>query len=381
MILLERRFDLSLLDRFKAHPPARRFLLAANPPKEVSILDILTFRDYSFLLRYTDVGGMFHWAELATLLADAVCARRPEDQAYRASQDDQDYQDARAEAWCQKGNSLRILAHFPEAEAAFHVAEEVLHLGTGNPLLAARLWEFRGSLYQDWRRFESAQPCLAQAQVLYQKAGAESGLTRCLIVEAMAAAKNHNPVRGARLAEWAMQSVDPCLDPLLAASIAHTLAWCLVDQRRARDARAVYSSTEPLFDELRHEPLVQAHRHWLVAHIDSALALLGSAEAQLRRASEAFALAGLSYEEALVSLDLAAALARQRRLAEAISTVEAVQSLFAPLGITPDSTVAQRLRIETLPTTVGAMVQTLELATREINVQPMPRREIPPVLD
>ena len=371
MILSERRYDSTLLDRFKAHPPVRRFLLAANPTEEVSVPDILNFRDHSFSLRFTDFGGMLHWAELATVLADAVCAKRPSPEA----------QDARGAAWCQKGNSLRVLAHFPEAEATFAVAEEVLTLGTGNPLLAARLWEFRGSLYRDWRRFGPAQTSLAQAQALYRKAGAESELTRCVIVEAMAAARNRNPVRGARLADWALSRVDPCLNPLLAASISHTLAWCLVGQRRAREARAVYCAAEPLFDELCHEPLIQAHRFWLVAYIDGTLRLLGSAETLLRRVSEAFARAGLPYEEALSRLDLAAVLARQHRLAELLSTVRSVELLLGTLGIPPEAAVARRLRFETTPLTPGRLVRTLKWATRKILVQPMPRRAIPPVVD
>jgi hypothetical protein len=371
MILSERRYDSTLLDRFKAHPPVRRFLLAANPTEEVSVPDILNFRDHSFSLRFTDFGGMLHWAELATVLADAVCAKRPSPEA----------QDARGAAWCQKGNSLRVLAHFPEAEASFAAAEEVLTLGTGSPVLAARLWEFRGSLYRDWRRFGPAQASLAQAQVLYQKAGAESGLNRCVILEAMAAAKSRNPVRGARLAEWALSRVDPCLDPLLAASISHTLVGCLVAQRRAREARAVYFAAEPLFDELRREPLVQAHRFWLVAHIDGTLGLLGAAEPLLRRVSAAFARAGLPYEEALSRLDLAAVQARQHRLAEMLATVRAVQLLLGPLGIAPEAAVARRLRFETLPSTSGRLVRALKWAKRKILVQPMPRRVIPPVVD
>ena len=154
MILHARRDSSILLDRFKSHPPARRFLLASNPPRSVSTDDILSFSDYSFSLRFTDIGGMVHWAELATILADAVCRRTPV----------RHYQDARGAAWCEKGNSLRLLAHFPEAEASLAAAEEALSLGTGSALLAARLWELRGSLFRDWRRFDLAQYSSARAR-------------------------------------------------------------------------------------------------------------------------------------------------------------------------------------------------------------------------
>lgn len=368
-MLPARRDFLPLLDRFKAHPPARRVLLASNPPQNVSASDILSFSTYSFSLRFTDIGGMVHWAELATILADAVCRRRSA----------RHFQDARAAAWCEKGNSLRMLAHFPEAEESLAVAEEVLSLGTGAAKTAARLWELRGSLYRDWRRFDLAQSSLARARGLYEEARDGNGLTRCLIVEAMVAGKNRNPIRAARLAEKAMNRVDPGLDPHLAASIAHTLAWNLVDQGRPRHARAVYSATEPLFDDLRDEALVQAHRLWLVAHIDGALGLDESAEQLLRRTSEAFATASLSYEEALSRLDLGIVLARQHRLAEVLSTVNAILPLFEALGIGPEAAVARRLRFEVLPATMEQVVSTLTLASREILLQPMPRQPIPAV--
>ena len=369
MILRARRDSSILLDRFKTHPPARRFLLASNPPRSVSAADILSFSDYSFSLRFTDIGGMVHWAELATILADAVCRTNPVPH----------YQDARGAAWCERGNSLRLLAHFPEAEASLAVAEEALSLGTGSAYLAARLWRLRGSLFRDWRRFDLAQYALTRARELYAKAGDESGFTRCLAVEAMIAGKNRNPLRAVRLAEQAMNSVEPSLDLHLAVSISHTLAWNLVDQGRPRHARAVYSATEPLFDELRHESLVQAHRLWLVAHIDEALGLEESAEQLLRRVGEAFAEAGLSYEEALSRLDLAIVLARQHQLPEVLSTVNAVQPLFENLGIGPETALARRLRFDVMPSTVRQVVRTLMLASQAILLQPVPRQPVPAV--
>jgi hypothetical protein len=158
------------------------------------------------------------------------------------------------------------------------------------------------------------------------------------------------------------------------------LAWNLVDQGRPRDARAVYSVTETLFDELRHESVVQAHRLWLVAHIDEGLELDQSAEPLLRRASEAFAEAGLFYEEALSRLDLAMVLARQHRMAEVLSTVNEIQPLFEALGIARETAVAQRLRFEVLPPSAEQVVGTLMLASREILLQPMPRQPIPAVV-
>jgi hypothetical protein len=370
MTLSARRDSSTLLDRFKVHPPGRRALLAANPPRSVSPQDILSFRDHSYSLRFSDIGGMVHWANVGAILADAVVARTSSKQ----------FQDARAAVWSQRGNSLRKLAHFPEAEISLAVAEDALNLGSGDPMIAALLWEFRGSLYRDARRFALAEASMARARALHEEVGDESGLTRCLACEAVFAGKNHNLLRAVRLAERAMSRVDPCSDPLLAASISHTLAWNLVDQGRPRDARAVYSVTETLFDELRRESVVQAHRLWLVAHIDEGLELDQSAEPLLRRASEAFAEAGLFYEEALSRLDLAMVLARQHRMAEVLSTVNEIQPLFEALGIARETAVAQRLRFEVLPPSAEQVVGTLMLASREILLQPMPRQPIPAVV-
>jgi hypothetical protein len=124
---------------------------------------------------------------------------------------------------------------------------------------------------------------------------------------------------------------------------------------------------------------VQAHRLWLVAHIDGALGLDEAAEPLLRRAGEAFSEAGLFYEEALARLELGIVLARQQRVAEVLATVNEVQPLFEALGIAPEAAVAQRLRFEVMPSTVGQIVQTLMLASREILLQPMPRQPLPAV--
>jgi hypothetical protein len=77
---------------------------------------------------------MVHWAEVGVILADAVVARTCS----------APLQDSRAAVWSQRGNSLRKLAHFPEAEISLSVAEEALTLGSGDPEIAALLWEFRG---------------------------------------------------------------------------------------------------------------------------------------------------------------------------------------------------------------------------------------------
>ncbi len=254
-----------------------------------------------------------------------------------------------------------------------------MSLGTNDPSIAALLWETRGALYRDWRRFSPAESSLRRAREIHQEAGDEIGLTRCLAGEAIFAGKNGNSYRSVRLAELAMGRVDPVLDPILAVSISHTLAWNLVDQGRPRQARAVYSATGPLFDDLREEGLVQAHRYWLVAHIDAALGLDESAELLLRRANSAFSQAGLVYEEALARLDLAIVLARQDRMAEVLSTVNEVQPLFEALGVGPEAAVARRLRFEIMPSTVRQVVRILVLASREILLLPMPRRPIPAV--
>jgi len=114
---------------------------------------------------------------------------------------------------------------------------------------------------------------------------------------------------------------------------------------------------------------VQAHRLWLVAHIDEALGMDESAESLLRRASEAYSEVGLFYEEALSRLDLATVLARQRRIPEVLATVNTVQPLFEALGIGPEATVARLLRFEVMPSSVAQIARTLSLAARKICLQ------------
>jgi hypothetical protein len=112
---------------------------------------------------------MHHYARLACVLADAL------------QLEGADFQDAKGEAWIQLGVVFRILGHLQSSLQAFASAEEELSNGSLRPDLQARLFEWRASLYRDWRKFDEAEKSLATAVAWHSRSGSLADSHRCLI--------------------------------------------------------------------------------------------------------------------------------------------------------------------------------------------------------
>jgi tetratricopeptide (TPR) repeat protein len=344
-------------------PPARRFLLAANPPARAGVSDLRALSDKSFSLRYSDISGMYHYARLACTLAEALSGGV-------------DMQDAKGEAWIQLGNGLRIFGHLPSSQEAFKTAESALLKGSLRPELQAFLWEMRGALYRDWRKFLKAEECLAEALYWHSQAGELGDSNRCLVSRALCAGKGGNPERAVRLAERATRNIDSKARPDLAVSALHALCWYLVDLRKPKLADACYVEGEPLFNILKDE-LIQTHRTWLRAHINHALELHSSAETLYRRAADGFAKQEDSYERALVLLDLCLPLASQNRLDELAAIAAEIIPEFERIGISREATASRLLLSAATQASVAQRVKALVKVSNLVQQSLPPARELP----
>lgn len=301
-------------------PPSKRFLLAANPPARACPADVRYLVEKSFQLRYSDVFSMYRYAKLACGLARAL------------PHQDRESRDANGEACIQFGNTLRILGHFEDSRRSLREAEHWISEGSGRPELLALLWEVRGSLYRDWRNFEASESCLVIARNFHAQAGELGDLDRCLVTRALCAGEGGNAARAVRLSERAAQRINPQKRPDLALSAVHVLCWFLVDEGDPQLARACSVEAESLFTPEVGD-LVQIRREWLRGHIDRALGLHLSAEALYRRAANGYAKYDLSYERALVLLDLCLPLAAQNRPDELAAVAKEILPEFERIGI------------------------------------------------
>lgn len=325
-------------------PPARRFLWAANPPPRAGAEDVRYLADKSFSLRYSDIPGTYHYARLACTLGRAL------------TKDDADLQDAKGAAWTQFGAILRVLGHLPSSLSAFATAEEELAKGSSRPDHQARLWEWRGSLYRDWRKFELAEKCLTTAIHWHSQADQLADWSRCLVSRALCAGKGGDPARAVRLAERALKRIDGRARPDLAASALHTLCWNLVDAGQPSLALTAYVEGESLF-EAQPAELVQVHRSWLLAHIGNALGHYSRAEGCYWVAAAVFSKHELGYERALVLLDLCLPLAAQQRLEELSVVAAEILPEFERIGISREATASRLLLSAATQATVAERVK------------------------
>jgi tetratricopeptide (TPR) repeat protein len=353
-----RSFSLALEDL----PPRRRFLFAANPPSRAGSGDVRALVTKSYGLRYSDVPGMCHYARLASTLAGALRLGDP------------DLQDAKGEAWMQHGNVLRIFAHFRDSQRSLATAEEELSEGSLRPDLQALLWELRGSLYRDWRKFSLADPCLAIALDYHSHAGHHDDANRCLVARAMTQGYGGSPALAVSLAERAVQGIDPAARPDLAVAAIQALCWFLVDCGDPKRAIACYVDGEPLFNRQTDE-LVQIHRSWLRGHIDNALGLFSSAETLYRRAAAGFAKHDLAFDRALVLLDLCMPLAEQDQAEELADVAAEILPEFERIGIGREALASRLLLSAARRATIANRLKGLRKVSRLVQrTLPWPRK-------
>jgi tetratricopeptide (TPR) repeat protein len=343
--------------------PARRLLFASNPPARACASDVQALVKKSFDLRYSDIPSMYHYAKLACSLADAL------------PKSDRETQDAKGEAWLQLGNAFRILGHLQSSQRAFAKAESELSKGTQRPDLMALLWELRGALFRDWRKFPLAEKCLAQAVNFHSQAGEQAGLSRCFITRALCAGEGSDPERAVRFAERAVRRIDPITRPDLAVAAVHVMCWFLVDTGHPMLALECSVEAEPLFAQA--DELVELRRTWLRAHIDHALGLHPSAEILYRRAAEGFAKHEIAYERALVLLDLCLPLAAQHRLDELAAVAAEILPEFERIGIGREATASRLLLSAATRATLAERLEGLDKVSRLVQRALPPPRQLP----
>jgi hypothetical protein len=95
----------------------------------------------------------------------------------------------------------------------------------------------------------------------------------------------------------------------------HTIIRFYVDGGQSENALRLHFEARPLYEQ-ESDPLIRIKALWLEGQIMSAERHLEPALKQLSEAREAFLALGNSYEAAIVSLDLAAVLAKLDRFAE-----------------------------------------------------------------
>jgi tetratricopeptide (TPR) repeat protein len=274
-------------------------------------------------LRYNDPEGMTLSASLAVTLAERAAA---------AQGDSVELADLQARAWAELGNAYRVADDLLAAEAALGHALSRSGLGTGDPLLLARLMDLTASLYTDQRRFKEARHLLDYVHAIYQHEGDVHSAARTLISKGVSSNYSLDSEEAIGFLVAGIRQIDPAHDPKLVLAAVHGILWCLVDSGRAAEANRILGQARPLY-EVHGEHFDQLKRLWLEGRIAVHLGQDNHAEEILHRVCEGYKEADLAYDAALVSLDLAALWLRQGRTMEIKGLVDEIIAVLRARSI------------------------------------------------
>ncbi len=314
----EREQARGLLAELIAQPAERRVLILENNSR---------FRTWGLLERLIDAGRETAYADaasgeqygrLALLLADHLDSNR-----YGADR----IEDLRARTWAVIGNCRRIRADLRGAEMAFAQSYRHLKAGTGDLLERAIVLDLRASLVRAQRRLDQAMRLLQRAFSIFMEYGDTHRAGRALVKMDDVFHQLGTPEKGIPLLHRAIDLINPDEEPYLVLCIWHNLIDDLAGAGRYLEAHGLLTRALPIYRRFP-DVVTESRRKWVQGKISRGLGQTMDAEALFLAAREGFLAAGVSYNSALVSLDLASIYAEQGRAAELQAVAEEILPFF-----------------------------------------------------
>ena len=318
-----------LLEDLLRHSPDRRELLVRNSRRfhNFQLCGLLLERSQQ-AVHYDPRQGE-RLARLALILVDELDEKAHGEPLL---------EDARARCWRGIGNSLRVAGELREADAAFQMARAHLRQGTGDWVEKAEWLTHKACLRRAQRRFADAASLFRRAMTLFLWTRETTRAAEATVSLALLEQYRGDPEQAIRLLEAAIRLLDPQRDQRLLALIHFNLAASLVEAGRLREARVFLSCHPEAFDF--PEPLSRLRVRWLEARIAAGLGRLEEAVHRLDAVRRVFLEQGSAFHAALVSLELAETLARQKRLDAARRLAVQARPIFQALGIVRESLAA-----------------------------------------
>ncbi|HEY7216738.1 MAG TPA: tetratricopeptide repeat protein [Thermoanaerobaculia bacterium] len=237
-------------------------------------------------------------AELALKLVDRVAGEEP----WRAK--------LRGFAWAHVGNALRAQGDLKAAERAFRTADRFWKAGeeARNGLLEEGvLFAFKAMLRWSQRRFEGAAELLDQA---FAAASGAKFRVQVLVSKARLCKETGDLEQAVAILREASDIAIPDDDGQVVLCVQHNLADGLSKLGRFPEAEALLPAAIDLSRRCGGE-VDFLRLLWIEGRVAAGLGKTGEAVAALRRVRGEFAARPMSYDTALVSLELAALYAEQ----------------------------------------------------------------------
>jgi tetratricopeptide (TPR) repeat protein len=240
--------------------------------------------------------------------------------------------DLQATALAERGNARRVADDLVHAEADLAKALEQASMGTASPRLLARVLDFTASLRIDQRRFDEAVKLLDWVVYLHMESGDRHEAGRALISKSNAASYALDLPEAIRLLGTGLMLIETERDPHLVLAVVHNLAYHLVDDERAEEARRLMRESRPLYQAYGGR-VDQLKARWLEGRIAARQSDSAEAEQAFQEVRSGFAEVGITYDIALVSLELAEIWLDQGRTLEIQVLLDDTVTVFRARGI------------------------------------------------
>src|SRR4029077_5665614 len=224
-------------------------------------------------------------------------------------------EEERALAWAYLGNAHRIASDLRSAEEALLRAEEHYKRGGEDALTGAQILSFVASLRISQGRFGEATELIDRAIAVYREARDRHLEGKALIQKGTVLGYVGLYPEAVRIVQRGLSRIDLLEDPSLLVTARHNLIWYLNESGRHEEALNNLQATWAVYLDLGDQTHLIRLR-WLEGRICRDLARLDQAETALREARDGFIERGISFDAALVSLDLATVFVHQGRTGE-----------------------------------------------------------------
>lgn len=224
-----------------------------------------------------------------------------------------------------RADALRATGDLSGAHTRYRRLEPLLGQGTQDPMVLAEVDERLAALRRDQRRLADADECLERAGQLYRGVGDGARLGQVLVERSRLAYRRLDLDGALDLLEQARHQLSPVTEGGLGLILGHSEALYLLEAERADEALGVFELHRPLYLEIGDRfPGFAVCYPWLEGRIQLTLGHPDQAVGHLEQAHQALQSEADPYEHALLSLDLAQALA-------AVGRVEDLKRLLATL--------------------------------------------------
>ncbi len=241
-------------------------------------------------------------------------------------------EDLRSRAWAHVANACRIKSDLQGAEEAFRHAWEHLEKGTGDFLEKAVLLDLYASFRRDQRLFDDSFRLLKRAISIFLHLGEQHRAGRSLVNMSIIYNQISQPEEAISRLQQALDLIDPEEEPRLLLCARHNLTFYLASSGQFQEAQRAYNETRNLYRNFP-DAWTQNRRHWVKGKILRGLGQPTRAESLFLAARDGFVAEGISYDMALVSLEIASLYAEQGRTEDLKRLVAEMLPVFTSRNI------------------------------------------------